>query len=149
MYPLLLFHAPGNDSKLPDKIERQKEHGGRLVSYQWAWSLVFFTVLHTRIIHVPHGRSRILAGCRHNLALLLLGIWNPFFWLAMPVLLVRNFQGGIDVTARFSDASVHPLLDRPPDPEAERRDSDRAGWVFVALGLAFAVLWLILNREWL
>jgi len=135
-----MIHLHIHDSKpiphLAETIARQKELGGRLVLYRRAWSALVVTVTQDRIEHVPLGHSRLLAGWRHDLFTLALGIWSPAGLVSMPHLLILNLRGGMDVTAQFSQTSIDPLHALPPHPGQASRDLLIAQWTFVILGLA-------------
>jgi len=108
-----MIHLHIRDTKpiphLAERIELQKREGGRPVLYRRAWSALVVTVTQNHIEHVPVGNSRALAGWRHDLFTLLIGIWSPAGLVSMQLLLILNLRGGIDVTAHYSDASIEPL----------------------------------------
>ncbi len=143
-----MIHFHIHDAKpiphLAERIAAQKRYGGRLVLYRRAWSALVVTVTQDRIEHVPFDNSRVLAGWRHILFTLLFGIWSPIGLVAMPLFLIINLRGGLDVTARFSNASISPFHVLPPDPGQARRDLLMAQWMFIALGLTviFVMIYL-------
>ena len=53
----------------------------------------------------------------------------------MPLLLILNLRGGMDVTAHYSDASIDPLRVLLPDPAQAKRDLLIAQLTFIVLGL--------------
>lgn len=120
---------------LAERVAKQKSDGGRLILYRRAWSAVAITILQDRIEHVSIYDNRVLAGWRHNLFTILLGIWSPLGLLVVLQLLSLNLRGGIDVTARFSSSSIDPLHVLPPDLLQDERDHAKAQWTFVVIGL--------------
>jgi hypothetical protein len=132
----LHFHDSKPIPRLAETIAKQKKLGGRLVLYRRAWSALVVTMTQDRIEHVPFDRSRMVAGWRHDLFTLAFGIWSPAGLVSMPLLLILNLRGGMDVTAQFSQASIDPLHALPPDPGQAKRDLLIAQWTFVVLGLA-------------
>ena len=135
-----MIHLHIHDTKpiphLVERIELQKRLGGRLVLYRRAWSALVVTVTQDRVEHVPMGDSRLVAGWRHDLFTLLLGIWSPAGLVSMPLLLILNLRGGMDVTEHYSNTSIDPLRSLPPDPGQAKRDLLIAQWTFIVLGLA-------------
>lgn len=135
-----MIHLHVHDDKpiphLAERIARQKQEGGRLVLYRRAWSALVVTVSQDRIELVPVHASRVIAGWRHSLFTVLLGIWSPMGIISVPMLLILNFRGGVDVTAQFSSASIDAIRVLPPDPEQMRKDFAAAQWIFVLIGAA-------------
>ena len=131
----LHFHDDKPIPHLAERISKQKREGGRLVLYRRAWSALVVTMTQDRVEHVPFGRSRVAAGWRHNLFTVALGIWSPAGVVTIPLLLILNLRGGMDVTAQFSSSSIDPLRSLPPDLNQAKRDLAIAQWTFVVLGL--------------
>jgi hypothetical protein len=117
-------------------IAKQKHVGGRLILYRCAWSALAITVTQSRVEHVGPHDSRVLAGWRHDLFTVIFGIWSPMGLVTMPLYLILNLRGGMDVTAYYSDSPTDKLRGLPPDPNQARRDALIAQWTFVVLGLA-------------
>jgi len=131
----LHFHDDKPIPNLAELTAKQRREGGRLILYRRAWSALVMTVTQDRVEHVPFGASRALAGWRHTLFTILLGVWSPSGLVSMPLLLILNLRGGMDVTAQFSSASVDPLRALAPDPAQAARDLAIAQWTFVVIGL--------------
>lgn len=133
-----MLHFDLNDDapipRLAETIARQKSQGGYIIQYLRAWSALVVTMQQYRVEHVPFGHSRMLAGLKHSLFTLSLGIWSPFGLMRTPLILILNFRGGMDVTAKYSGISVDPLRDLPPTPGQGERDLKTAQWIFVVLG---------------
>ena len=93
-------------AKKAERIAQQKREGGRLILYRRACSALVITMTQDRVEHVPFHESRVLAGWRHVLFTLAFGIWSPAGLVTMPLLLILDLRGGMDVTAQFSAASI-------------------------------------------
>ena len=134
-----MIHLHIHDDKpiphLAERIALQRREGGKLILYRRAWSALVVTMTQDRVEHVPLGANRTLAGWRHDLFTLALGVWSPAGLVTMPLLLILNLRGGMEVTAQFSSASIDPLRILPPDPNQAKRDLAIAQWTFIVLGL--------------
>lgn len=141
---MLHFHIHDKNPipHLEENIAKQKREGGRLILYRRVWSALFVTVSQDRIEHVPFDHSRILAGWRHMLFTLLLGIWSLGGIFAVPMLLIMNLRGGIDVTGQFSDSSIDPDHVLPPDAKQGERDTQMAQLIFVLIGMSI-IAWIL------
>lgn len=133
---------------LDDSVAQQKEYGGRLVMYHRVWSAILISQTQHRIEWVPPSGSRVLPGLKHCLYSLVLGIWGVTLISQVPLCLIMNLRGGIDVTAQFSDRNPDSFHTEPPDPDQAKRDERNAQWIFVALGLIViaTILFLTLGK---
>ena len=108
-----MIHLHIHDDKpiphLAERIAMQKQTGGRLILYRRAWAAVVVTITQDRIEHVSFNQSRVLAGWRHDLFTIFFGIWSPVGLISVPLLLILNLRGGLDVTAQFSASSIDPM----------------------------------------
>lgn len=132
-----------SESPTPDldkKIESQRSHGGRLIAYQRCWAVILVSVSQVRIEWVPPYGNRYLAGWRHSVFTVFLGIWGLSLLFTVPMILLQNFQGGIDVTEFYSNSSIDPVRINLPVAGTAAREH-KAGrvlfLVFLLLVLAF------------
>jgi hypothetical protein len=137
---MLSFHID-DDSPTPnldELIENQRLNEGRLVAYRRLKALLIVTIGETRIEWVPPGASRRLAGWRHSLFTCVARLWSVSSILAVPMIVITNFNGGVDVTEIFSHANIDPLRHSRPVLGTADREAKRAQWT------VFAVLFVIL-----
>ena len=146
-----MFHIHlKEDSPIPNLqtcIEKQRSEGGRLVIYQRVWSAVFISMSQRRIAWIPPHGSRITPGLKHCLFSLLFGIWGATIVGAVPMCLIINLRGGIDVTAELSSTPIDPLRPLPLSLGQSRRDATAAQWSFVFFGL-LAILLILYFTVW-
>ena len=83
-----MIHIELKDDKplanLAEAVAKQKAHGGYIIQYLRSWSVLVVTMNQSPVEHVPFGHSRVLAGLKHSLFTLFLGIWSPFGLLHAP-----------------------------------------------------------------
>lgn len=125
---------------LAEAVARQKEEGGRLILYRRMWSAFVVSAGQNRIEHLSPHQSRVLAGLKHSAFTLLFGIWSISGLLAVPLVLIINSRGGVDVTARFSDSSIDPLRALPPDVHQSERDLKAAQWFYIVFLFGVAIV---------
>lgn len=135
---------------LQRKIENQKQHGGKLVAYTRCWALIAMVVSQTRIEWVPPGSSRLLAGWKQSLFTVIFGIWSLLSFLTVPMILIQNFRGGVDVTEFFSTTSIDPLRSlRPVSGTAlkDEKNNQIAVLILLLLILAGIILYNCFRSE--
>lgn len=141
-----------SESPTPDldkKIESQRRHGGRLIAYQRCWAAILVSVSQVRIEWVPPYANRCFAGWRHSVFTLLLGIWGVSLLFTVPMVLLQNFRGGVDVTEFYSTSSIDLLRVNPPIAGTAKRDEKAGQMLFLAfLLLVLAFILYHLFQVW-
>lgn len=84
-----------------DDLERDLQHGGRFVMYQYCVSVLIMTFTRpTDIYYIRAGESAVTRGLQWSLLSMAFGWWGfPWGLIYTPITLVKNFGGGTDVTA--------------------------------------------------
>ena len=90
------IHDKSPTPGLADLIARQHKSGGRLIAYRRMWAFVLVVVYQDRIELVPLDQNRHLAGWRHAVFTLLLGSWSFLSVIALPIVLLQIFRGGVE-----------------------------------------------------
>ncbi len=101
-----MAHITGIEKMTVSQLRDEIQRGGKFVVYLYCVSLLIITFKRGSGIHfVPAGQSAVLKGLPYTLLSLLAGWWGipwgPLFTLEA---LVRNFQGGKDVTQEVMSA---------------------------------------------
>jgi hypothetical protein len=99
-----------------------------------------------RIAWIPPYGSRIVPGLRHCLFTLAFGIWGVSLVGQVPLCLIVNLRGGIDVTAQLPEVAIDPMRPLPPQIGQAERELRSAQWIVIVLGIAaiFAILYFTL-----
>jgi hypothetical protein len=121
--------------RLAESIARQKSEGGRLVLYHRVWSALVVSMSQRRVEWVPASHSRVAPGIKHCLFSLFLGVWGVSLVAQVPLCLITNLRGGIDVTAELSDRPIDPFRPLSLDVGRAKQDQRAAQWTFIVLGL--------------
>ena len=137
------------ETKIPNLdmlVAKQREQGGALVEYQHVWSLLVFSRATPRIVWVPPGANRSLAGLRPAAFCAVFGWWSAagFFWTISA--LIKNLMGGVDVTAILTadEASQAILPSYVPTQEAQREAKSQARVLVAVLFMILAGLFFFL-----
>ena len=139
------WNRPLELSAMPDLVGKVRAQGGMLVEYAWVASALLFTWRQPRIVWVPPGRSRAVAGLPWTLLSMLLGWWSlmGLFWTIQA--LVQNLIGGVDVTAALIEPNQSPFAQAAAEDERKSRHAVALAFVGVLLVvLALAIVYLVL-----
>jgi len=139
------WNRPLELSAMPDLVGKVRAQGGMLVEYAWVASALLFTWRQPRIVWVPPGRSRAVAGLPWTLLSMLLGWWSlmGLFWTIQA--LVQNLMGGVDVTAALIEPNQSPFAQAAAEDERKSRHTVALAFVGVLLVvLALAIVYLVL-----
>jgi hypothetical protein len=106
----------GAEGLSPAELRAELEAGGRLVQFDYAFSLCVITLAHTSAVHlIRKGEGTFFKSLPYNLLSLCLGWWafpfGPFFTLGA---LFLNLKGGHDVTRRV--LAPRERQGEPPGP---------------------------------
>ena len=146
------FETKTTIPKLPEMIANVQRHGGSIVQYWHAFSIVLYMQRSPVFRYVPPGKSHKIAGIPPAVFCGLLGWWSAVGWLVTPPLVVMNLLGGTDMT-RILVPAPPPLPGQQPDLSAHEelhRAQKRQGYVFLAyLGLLLILAaYLMINFYW-
>jgi hypothetical protein len=97
-----------------NELQMELQRGARFVYFTYVFSVLVMSFKRGSVVYVvPPGESAIAAGLKYSGLSLLVGWWGlpwGIIWTIMA--LVKNFQGGTDVTdqilARLRAASAAP-----------------------------------------
>lgn len=109
----------GTDDRGAETLCLEVADGAKFVIYHYVISAVVVSTKYSSPIYfIPPGNNRILAGLRYTAISLLCGWWHKWGFILTFDSIVRNFEGGEDVTAQV-------MADIAPDfvVDADQRSS--------------------------
>ncbi len=100
----------GLDGMTVGQVVEEVRKGARFVYFQYCFSVVILTFRRSsRVFFVKSGESSLAKGLPYSALSLAFGWWGfPWGFIYTPMVLVKNFSGGEDVTEQVISSIIKP-----------------------------------------